>query len=682
MNLNQHSALVGYFSGLFLIAFGTAFPHLRLWAFNSWAFYPAYVAMSVILIAAILPLLIRILVKDRDIAPPGRGLSVGLGIVYALGMTGLFVLLRAKAHFLGDTGLRTSLLPKISAELRISDYGATIIARKVYELLEGVAANPAQLTYQVLSYVSGAIFVIIVIYFSTRLFDDLGRRAWFTLSLTTSGYMLLYFGYIETYPLFVTSVLLVTLVGLEICRGRLSRWLIIPSLVLALLLHIVAVALIPAAIYTLVYDSKIHRAVSKTTLATRIALILIVLAVGVAASAYTVSESYYVRFNITPLVESRFTVAGYTLFGLSHIVDFANMTFQLFPGIAVVLILALLSPGVRASRSGELTYLLVLNVCCLGICFLFYPQLGMPRDWDVYTFMGVPLAALGAYWILSDDRLRMKRIMPPALIVALNMMVLVPRVVTQISPDIAFEQVKSYGRMDPAKYLYVHKLLVEDCLRRGRGHLLPELEQMLRRLSPEEAALRAGEELKEQRKYGEAIARSKTALRYNAMLSPAHYNIGSCYLMLSQFDSACMYLEIADGWNPHHPNILNELGYAYVGIRRFEDAEKRWKQLRLVKERELPATLNLLDLYTLTEQFEKKLILLGEAKIPTGAPGILLKQLGDHYLSVGDNNSAVAAYRTGIRNGLDSLSREQIYLRFPALRESAKGTNTPADSTE
>ena len=36
----------------------------------------------------------------------------------------------------------------------------------------------------------------------------------------------------------------------------------------------------------------------------------------------------------------------------------------------------------------------IMLVCCLGAVFVLDPKLGMPRDWDLFSFAGVPFVVL------------------------------------------------------------------------------------------------------------------------------------------------------------------------------------------------------------------------------------------------------------------------------------------------
>jgi len=643
-------------------------PQLRVWGFNSWAFYPVWAQILVFLIALFLPLVNRVPAFRRSQQTTPPRLFGRLGIIYALCVAVLFYLLRGRAHFLGDGDLRIDMLPQMIAQLRISDYGATVLAQLLCRLFEGSVANPAELAYQMLSYIGGFLFLITVVCTSTRLFEDFSRRALFSLILTTSGYMLLFFGYVENYSLFVLMVALTALAGLEICRGRLHPLLIIPPVVIAVFLHFLGLALVPAALYAIVISWKELEFVRRSNKVVKTALVVVPVLLALIAFIHFYNQSLFIRFATVPLFENRFTVAGYTLFSFAHLLDYANLIFLVFPGILVVLPVVLFSEKAEILRQSGVMYLIVLAACCLGAGFLLYPQLGMPRDWDLYAFAGVPLAILGAYLLLSDKAEGIRHHLTPVLLIAVNLMILFPRVVTQASPDIAAEQVKNYARLEPHKYLYVHKLLVEDYLRRGKSEKLPELDRLLEQLSPEETLLRRGEELLDKREINRAILIFRSAIGHNRMLSPAYMNIGSCYLMMGELDSALVYLEIANGWNPHNPRILNELGFAMAGLGDFEEAEETWRQLQLIEEYSLTGSLNLLDLYSYTGQFDRKISVLEAIEIPTDAPGELLKQLGDHYFSVGDHNSALISYRLGIRNGLDSASCEEIYQTFPALR--------------
>ncbi len=668
MNLKDNAYLVAYYTGVLLVGLGTVFPDLRLWAFSNWAYFNSYVQIGVFAFALICPIVIHRVLSKMDLSKRIGLPFAATGLAYTTVITAAFVVFQAKFHLLGDGIVRSNLLPVIDPALRKSDFGAYIIVKQLYRLVDGHVADPVDWAYHFHSYAGGAIFVIITLIFAARLFQHFRERLLFTLIVTTAGSSLLFFGYVENYSIFAASVLLTTLVCLDVCRGRLSRYYIIPALVFTIALHFLGAALIPGAAFAFLYGSSIYERFKRVKGLIKYPVVLAIAIASLIAFLELYDHNYYFRFQFIPIVENRFTIEDYTLFSLKHLADYANLIFLLFPGIIMAAALLLFSRGQGFFKKPEMKSLLVTTTFCTVIAFLFYPQLGMPRDWDLFPFAGIPLSVLGAYIIVGRDKKPFAIAASALLALLLNLMVLSGRVGAQIYCEAVINQMKDYGRLDPQKYVYIHKLLVDECARRHDAETLQELRLMSKTLSPEISILNTGTRLREQGKFDDAILQLKLALVHNPMLAPAYHNIGSCYLITNRFDSARAYFEIADGWNPNHPEILNELGFACANMHDYKAAEKCWKKLLLVDRAEVTGRLNLLDLYTTTGESAKKVSLLKDAVLPKDLPAGLLKQFGDHYYSIGLVQDAKKTYQRSITSGIDSLSAQEIYSKFPALQ--------------
>lgn len=669
MKLKDNAHLVAYYTGVLLVGLGTVLPDLRLWAFNNWTYYQGYIQIAVFAVALAAPIVLRRIFAASEISGKARLPFAAVGVIYTGIITTAFVVFHARLHFLGDGIVRLNLLARIDPALRKSDFGAYIIAKELYKLVESHVSDPADWTYHVLSYFGGAAFVAITLIFAARFFGRFYQRLLFTLIVTTAGSSLLFFGYVENYSIFAAMVLLTVLVCVEVTAGRLSRYYIIPALVITVALHFLGAALIPGAVHAFLYKSGLHERFNSAKRSVRYSLLGLLGLAMVVAFLNLYDLEYYLQFQFIPLIENRFTIANYTLFSMTHLADYANLLFMLFPGIIIAAAGILISKGSGLFTQPEFKSLLVTTAFCACAAFAFYPQLGMPRDWDLYPFFGIPLSVFGAYVIVVSGRKSDAGIVSASMAVILNLMVLSPRVGAQIDGGIAMAQMKYYGRLDPSKYMYIHKHLVDLSWRRNDAVALEELELMSKTLSPEKPFLDSGLRLKQQNEFDSAIAQFKKALTFNPMLTPAYYNAGSCYFATGRFDSARSYFEIADGWNPNNPEIINELGYACAGLGDYESAENYWKKLLLVAEGEVTGQLNLLDLYSFTGQRTKKTSFLEDVKLSPNLPGRVLKQFGDHYYSVGLMQDALITYRQSISRGLDSLSEQDVYAKFPALRQ-------------
>ncbi len=318
----------------------------------------------------------------------------------------LFYVLRAKTHFLGDGYLVLSNLASAAPYVKPTEWGGTALNILLKGLIGGNPEQAALLSFQGTSIGAGVLFILVAAAFTRALFERTIHRILFLLGICTGGYMLLFFGYVEYYSLFILSVMVYTLTGLLVIKGKLNRWVTIAPLFLAVFFHVMGVSLIPSVIYLLASRTRIGEFMSRQNRAVKIAAGIGLAAISVVIFGYFYSNGYTFRLALVPLIQDRFTVESYTLFSPAHLVDFLNLLLLLLPGLLLFIAVFLLAQGKGLLMRREYIYLLVLSGSVLGAIFVVDPKLGMPRDWDLFSFAGLPLATLCFYRLL-DNRSRM-----------------------------------------------------------------------------------------------------------------------------------------------------------------------------------------------------------------------------------------------------------------------------------
>ena len=261
----------------------------------------------------------------------------------------------------------------------------------------------------------------------------------------------MFFGYVENYPLFVLCVGLFVLAGLLVLRGKLGRfWAVVP-MVLGGLFHPYAVVMLPGCAYLLLRDTRLASRLNSVAANVRTGVVIASVAVLVAAGYFFYTRSYFFRFALVPLVEDQFTIEGYTLLSLKHLTDWLNLLFVLVPSLPLALVV-LFSKSVRGwFQRTEYRFLLLMLMPALVITILIDPKLGMARDWDIFGFVGVPLAVLIAYAFL-DPKNRMKGYIPvAAMAIGVNLLVLTPRVLIPTLPDKAIAWFDDVADLDVLK---------------------------------------------------------------------------------------------------------------------------------------------------------------------------------------------------------------------------------------
>ncbi len=670
------ASVTAYYVTLSIIFVTSLFPEHRVWGLNLWAYHPAWVPWVLFGVGAVLPLLLVPTIRKTSIAESDNSME-GVGnriywmVVSLLAVTSAlsFYLLRARIHFLGDGyTLLSSLATDSQLALKTRDYGETLLHIWLKNVIGGEGQSAALLSYQIISITAGLLFVVAVALFARKLYERTAERVLFLLGVCTGGYMLLFFGYVENYSLFVLSVLIYSLTGLLIAKDAARRYWLLPPLIAAAFFHVLGVTLIPSALYLWIGPSRLGRTIRTWRPLTRSVALIPIIVVAAVVFNHVFTTNYFFRFAFVPFIENRFTVEGYTMFSKNHLVDFLSLLFLLVPGLLIVIVsLSGLSVR-RALNKRPFIYLAILISSVLGAAFIFDPKLGMPRDWDLLSFAGVPLVVLCYYLLLKLRPYREYTGGVAVLSIALGCLILIPRAVSQALPDIAVVRFKYHSTLDSTKNMNARTVLHEYLRQKGDSLALKQDVRLFRAEYPEWAINENGLSLGEAGRYDRAIPLFQRAVELNPGFSAAYANLGWSYLRTNQVDSAVAYLEMADGLNPRGSRVSRRLGTAYLVAGDFDRAEVCLLEALNLDSVEHDALAGLVGLYRMIGRKEEMLhYLIRLTQMENAAPQYTI-WLGDYYLESGRYKEAAATYRRAIDRGLDSTFIDDLLDQYPLLK--------------
>ncbi len=285
-------------------------------------------------------------------------------------------------------------------------------------------------TYWILSPLAGALFVYVLL----RLADSVGRRRTEKLLIVgllgTLGTMQLFFGYAENYSLAAAGVLLFLWLALEAMAGRRPLWQ--PSLALAVTigLHPSTVVLSPALLYVAWVwgrgrqgDKETRKQGAKAwwaavwqvawpmaLVAGGVVLLMTLNGNGLAALTSTDRPGGGDGRMFVPLFETTTRWEHYTMFSWAHLLDWLNMQALTAPvtlgGLAIVGVALLAqrrrdNPQAGAAKpaaAGSDNSALLFLALCTGLYWLFTwvwnPDYGGQRDWDLFSLAAIPSTLL------------------------------------------------------------------------------------------------------------------------------------------------------------------------------------------------------------------------------------------------------------------------------------------------
>ncbi|HVP07458.1 MAG TPA: tetratricopeptide repeat protein [Candidatus Acidoferrum sp.] len=663
---------IAYMLSLALFMGASFFPEARLWGLNSWAYFPLTVRVALLFIgmtawAAVVSFR-GLISNDTDKLSPAARTMVAVAFVALF--ASLFYLLRAGTYFLGDGYTLINNLASAHPVVKPRELGEELIHGWVKSLIPGSGLSVALMTYQVISIVAGVLFLAASIFAIHRLFERTIDRVLAVLCLGSAGYMLLFFGYVENYSLFCLSIGLYVLIGLLIVRHKARRWLILPCLGLVIFMHLLGVTLIPSTIYILLRNTSLGARVKRLSFAARAIAIVVIVAAVASVFLYLYNRDYFVRFAFLTVEPGQFTVEGYTLFSIKHLMDMANLLIILCPGILVLAAgLVVGRKKGNASVRPELIFLTLLVLSMLAATFVLDPKLGLARDWDLFSFSGVPLSMLLVVLLLPfGQRLTVNRV-AVSLCIILAVLSLFPRAIIQRLPALGPKEAERLMALDPDKSRTSFSTLALYYQGKGDTARFAQIQRFRGLNFPQEQMVRQASTLLPVGKTQEAKYLLQSAIRRDPQYSEAWIGLSRAYLDLRSCDSALTAIRIADGLNPYSAVIQYDMGRAYACQGKFDRAERAWlRSIHIDSNQALPLW-NLATLYGERGDAARQAQFLTSAAGKVDAPPALLKEATEHYLLSDDITSASHLLTRYLKKTSDSAYVRKMEEQYPELRD-------------
>jgi len=419
-----------------LFAAASFLPGARLWGLNHLAFHTPAVRAGVLIVTGLFLVPPLASATWRGILwvfnPYFRGLASGYNALALSGVASFvtFAAFRASTMLLGDGHfIMNSFSTAASKDMSIVRYfGLVTVQERIYpatELLNYAASWTAARFgastaggVWILSCALGAAVVVGVLNAVRRADWPTGVKLGVCGLVMMSGAIQLFFGYVEHYTPALALGALYVLTSIRVLRGQSRLWKPGVILLIATLFHVQTLLLAPSYIWLLAWAI-----VFKRNAGTRVTLF-----VGAATVAAAVAAGFVPaigRFYMPPLGAS----IGYQVYSAAHLLDMANEVLLLCPVwllYAVLIVREQLSAGRRdpdSPHDGAKAFAWMLAVPAVLFLLLFRPDLGMARDWDLFSFTVFGLAAPGllAFVRYAADRHHSERtaaIVSPAVIIS------------------------------------------------------------------------------------------------------------------------------------------------------------------------------------------------------------------------------------------------------------------------
>ncbi|HOZ06855.1 MAG TPA: hypothetical protein PKW75_01090 [candidate division Zixibacteria bacterium] len=583
---------------------------LGLWGLNHLRYLPpAFEALAWLgLIFHLLCLHPRYAPVPALIAAWGHELFFGrLAWQWRLGLAALagaaFWFFQAETHFLGDGLTWTANFSQAAGHVRKwAEFGSIPLVRTLQGLLGGYTRGTAEAAFRAISIAAGIAALLGLFPLVALLVKHPVHRVAALATLLFSGAGLLYFGYVEFYPLLWAAAVWffrLALVWLQEHRaGALAGALLVYAA--ALCIHVQAVwlagaaaALVPGVVAA--RTGELSRRRSRLLLAT--------LGLGaLAAYLWFLFGPTDRNWIVLPPWSGRIEAPEYAVFSLKHLGDLFNLALVLFPG-AVVLAAARLRPaGLAAEPIAVFLAAASLGGLCFALCL--NPVIGMGRDWDLLSLAGLP----AVLWLFH----RLERVGPPLtrrVGVELGVLAMMTGVTywaanlrVEASEERFLSLLRWYGGKDYSGWKAFETYLVEA----GRAEEAAQVGEEIRRVFPHQALLADGwrnlqsGQAAEARRIaehlvsadpdraehihllGESLAadgnlaaaeqRFREAIRKRPDYAPALRSLAQSRMRSGSFGEACRLLRQARRLDPGAAAILEDLGAAYLRLNYLDSA--------------------------------------------------------------------------------------------------------------
>jgi outer membrane protein assembly factor BamD (BamD/ComL family) len=318
---------------------------------------------------------------------------IGILILYSIS----FFVFRVKVHLLGDSPMILRMLPEMTgvddmiATNEPGSYAVDLFVQKIFRSLFSTSYMPEHV-YIFLSYLCGAIFILILLNYLKRTELDKTIKALTFIILFFTSNIILFLGYAETYQLIFTLMLSYLTLSMIYFKGSLkSSYGISLTYGFWLSLHYLASVFFPSYVIVIIYNFRKEKFQSTVSILLFLASFLL----GYLFSGLDLSEmsKRFLKPNTSHWLPLFSAESGGTppAFSFEHLWDLFNSQFLALPfGLLTLLMFIILFYTYIKWKDPSNVFLLIMSISSLFFIFFFNSHLGLSRDWDVAAMMSFP----------------------------------------------------------------------------------------------------------------------------------------------------------------------------------------------------------------------------------------------------------------------------------------------------
>ncbi len=364
---------------------------------------------------------------------------IGLWLILVIMSGCFFWFLRPSAFFTGDS---YAAVTNVSNDLPIiykwTETGAIWVAGMVASIIPAEGIAKGDLAYNSIAVVSGMVTIAFFGLISRYLSDSPSSRLAAFLLMLTGGWIILFFGYTENYPILWPFATATIYFGLRYLEGHRMLITMLLCWVIGVVLHLQMLFFLPAI--TMVIAERYMINATSGRRKTIIGIVSIATIAVFGAGIWLSFTRPRLREYMLPLFTGRPPDWDYTLLSLPHLGDIVNLLFYVLPLWPVLFLLGDKRPAVTSQRR----FFLWLSLGGFMFLLLIDPKLGMARDWDLFALTILGPALLLITMFLS--RIQAHTVLPILIFAAV--LLVMPSVATLLTVRSSVDQFKHYLALD------------------------------------------------------------------------------------------------------------------------------------------------------------------------------------------------------------------------------------------
>ncbi len=486
----------------------------------------------------------------------------------------LFWFFKEKLYLLGDGNLRAVEITR-GMEVSFTEPLDFFLHALVFKI---TGLNVFTL-YALLSCSAGVVLVYLLLVLSDRMGEGSSGKVLIFSVLITMGANQLFFGYVESYALMYVATTAFVFFSWFYLQGGCKFWLPAATFLLSASFHLAGFTLLPSLVYLSFAKTggekteDERRFKSKKTLSIAFMLLLMITALWILwkKSPPTAGLDSLLLYPLGSLDKSL-----YPLYSFAHLLDFVNHQLLVSPiGVIVWFALIFTTGKVIGQTASQKTLFLLIIVPQLLFGFLFNPQLGYPRDWDLFAFTSSGYTIWGVY-LLSRELLKGKpgaiRYVTLALLGA-ALVSTVPWNYINATQDAAILRFNHLLNLDPQRAALGHECLAYNYRRLGdREKEVQEWSSAIELFKKPRYVGNLAAVYVELGEYQKAAEKAEELLRLDPEDDLTYSNLGKIYVMLGDNQKARRNFQKAIDLKPDNPEYYENLGIMLLNLGKYDEA--------------------------------------------------------------------------------------------------------------